>query len=95
MLLDIMDQFSDVSRYGAFGLEEGPFTYYEESQQGGYAICFPYMSPDNNAALPSLFFEYILLIPGAVNALKNHCMRSSEFYIGLRDKIFAYGNDAS
>ena len=36
-----------------------------------FAICFPYMSPDNDAVLPSLIFRYLLLNPDTDDAIKN------------------------
>lgn len=61
---DFLNFFEDNTslQYGALG-----------QARFGFALSFPYMTPDNDAKFPSLIFERLLLNPKSDAALKNQC----------------------
>ena len=59
---------------GAYGIDN----------KSAYAICFPYMSPDNDAALPSLIFEYLFLNKAAI---KNNYYDSNKIAKKIKTRI--------
>jgi hypothetical protein len=52
---------------------------------GGYAFCFPYMTPDNNAALPYFLFRNLFLNSLSDSAIKNMPPHSQT--VGILEKL--------